>query len=246
MTNTKSVVQVNNIKKLIDLNGDKTNFDLSFNVKSLKGSPFDAIVVSQAQLDSGNPLEYKKVSQGIINGNIISDKNVYQNYFLLLKSDSPIECEVEVNIKEIPPKIEMANNNSPPVIMPTHPQDTSIEQRNKTPKQPSKSPFNLKKILLILVGIAGIGLVIWFLYKKKPSKELENSNIESSFNQPTYILDQPDYVPVEINNTIDSEMPSILENNYVPPSAQLDSGSESLNTKFDNKLFNRLNNIKIW
>lgn len=239
MVNTKLVVQVNNIKKLIDLNGDKTNFELSFNVKSVNDSPFEAIVVSQTQLDSGNPLEYKKVSQGVITGNIIADKNVYQNYFLLLKSDTPLECEVEINIKEIPPKIEMdvPQYENIPQDIPT----SIVDGRYKKNKK-SESPFNLKKILLILLVIIGIGLVIWFLYKKKPSKEIENNSLETfipSIKEPTYILPT-----VEIKNDLEIE-PSILQNDYIS-SSQIDSVSDGLNTKFDNKLFTRLNNIKIW
>lgn len=89
------------MKQLIDLNGDITNFDLTFTATTKDGSPFDLLVVDQTTLDSNPSLEYKK-AQGTISGNIISDKGVYQNYFLLIKSETPCECDVSIDLKEIP------------------------------------------------------------------------------------------------------------------------------------------------
>ena len=106
---SKKTVLVNKIKQLIDLNGDKVNYDLNFSVTSKDGLPFDTIVVSQAKLDSGEELEYKKVLNGVINGNIVADKDIYQNYFLLLKADKPVECFVEIDIKDIPVNEEFLN-----------------------------------------------------------------------------------------------------------------------------------------
>ena len=73
-------------KQLIDLNGDSVNFDLNFLCESLDSSEFDVLVVDQQTLDNNpNNLSYKH-AQGKISGNISSDKNIYQNYFLILKS----------------------------------------------------------------------------------------------------------------------------------------------------------------
>jgi len=101
MSNIKNI-KLTPIKQLIDLNGDKVNFDLNFNVTSANKVPFDALVVTQKMLDSEAPLEYKKVLEGTINGNIVSDKGVYDNYLLLLKSDTPVDCQVTIDIKDIP------------------------------------------------------------------------------------------------------------------------------------------------
>ena len=64
----------------------KANFELDFQVEAKDGKQFDALVVTQEMLDSDTPLQYQK-ADGVISGKIISDKNVYQNYFLLLKSE---------------------------------------------------------------------------------------------------------------------------------------------------------------
>ena len=101
MSRSQNTYNVNQIKQLIDLNNNKTNFELNFEVKSLNGAPFKALVISEADLNSGNTLDYKDVVEGYINGKIINDKGVYQNYFLLLKADIPTECEVILDIKDI-------------------------------------------------------------------------------------------------------------------------------------------------
>jgi len=79
-------IKLNSIKQLLDLNGEKVNFDLTFEVVSKDKVPFETLVVTQKMLDSDEPLEYKKITEGIIQGNIVSDKGLYDNYFLVLKS----------------------------------------------------------------------------------------------------------------------------------------------------------------
>ena len=112
MTVSENIYNVGKIKQLIDLNSDKTNFELNFKVSSKNNLPFYAIVVNQRTLDNDDKLDYKHVTNGIINGNIVSDKNIYQSYFLLLKADEPCECSVTLDIKDIPANIPP----QPPVI----------------------------------------------------------------------------------------------------------------------------------
>lgn len=100
--NTNQVYNLSNIKQLIDLNGDIVNFTLSFEVVSKSNKPFDALVVTQEMLDSGEELQYQR-AEGSINGQITSDKDVYNNYFLILKSDEPNECDVSIELIEIQP-----------------------------------------------------------------------------------------------------------------------------------------------
>ena len=89
MSNTKKTTHVlGKIKQLIDLNGDSINFNLNFKVQSKDNSPFHVLVVDQDTLDNTPSLEYKE-AKGSISGNIVADKNKYQNYYLILKSDNP-------------------------------------------------------------------------------------------------------------------------------------------------------------
>ena len=92
---------ISSIKQLIDLNGKSINFHLSFSVRSLTKEPFDALVVTQEMLDSNEPLNYQR-ADGEISGQIKSEHGIYNNYFLCLKSDKPMEVEVIVNINPLP------------------------------------------------------------------------------------------------------------------------------------------------
>ena len=92
---------ISSIKQLIDLNGKSVNFHLSFSVRSLTKEPFDALVVTQEMLDSNEPLNYQR-ADGEISGQIKSEHGIYNNYFLCLKSDKPMEVEVIVNINPLP------------------------------------------------------------------------------------------------------------------------------------------------
>ena len=81
--------------QLIDLNGDLVNFDLTFTAISKDGTPFKAVVIDQQTLDTNPELQHNIAENGSIGGNIVYDKNVPQNLFLILKiHEKP--CEVEV------------------------------------------------------------------------------------------------------------------------------------------------------
>ena len=102
MTVTTKTYNVNQFKQLIELNETKTNFDINFEIKSKDNRPFKALVISESDLNSGNPIKYQDVAGGYISGNVNSDKGIFQTYFLLLKSDEPTECDVTLDIKDIP------------------------------------------------------------------------------------------------------------------------------------------------
>jgi hypothetical protein len=92
--------------QLIDLNEDSLNFEIEFSVTTINNEPFYISVVDQQTLDNGNDLEFKYVDEKTISGNIIQDDNIYQNYFLCLKSDNNSKVEVEIDKKIIRPSQE--------------------------------------------------------------------------------------------------------------------------------------------
>ena len=156
MEQSKKIYTLGKIKQLIDLNGDSTNFDLSFKVTCADDTHFHVLVVDQETLDNNQELEYKK-TQKTISGNIVTDKNIlYQNYFLILKSDK--ECTVEVElIKKILPK---PTENIQKF-------DQNLKLPKRTAAKPDSSEINWKKIGLIsVVVLIGLG-ILWFLYKRK-------------------------------------------------------------------------------
>jgi len=147
------------VKQLIDLNGDSTNFDITFKVVSRNHEPFDILVVDQTTLDSNPNLQYKRADKGEISGNLKHENNVYQNYFLILRADSPCECDVEVD-KKVLPKGQVQQPQPQPQAQPQ-------QQRLHAS---GKDGFNWVKILLVVGAIAVAGFVLYWLSKKK-SKE---------------------------------------------------------------------------
>lgn len=99
MTTTR--YNITSIKQLIDLNGKSVNFQLGFKVKSVTNENFDVLVVTQEMLDSNEPLNYQK-SDGEISGQITNENGVYNNYFLCLKSEKPMEVDVTITINDLP------------------------------------------------------------------------------------------------------------------------------------------------
>lgn len=159
-------------QQLVDLNGDTTNFDLSFIVTSIDGSPFDLIVVDQNTLDNNPNLDYKHVDSGTMSGNIISDKNIYENYYLCLKSDKNCEVEITIDKKEIPANIPV-NIPHPPHLVPKAPQYTHTQSSVIHPMK--RTNTNWKLILIVIIVICG-GLYLYYLYNKK--KEASSNMIK--------------------------------------------------------------------
>ena len=160
MATNRQTHQVGKIKKLIDLNGDTTNFDITFRVSSKNKEPFDILVVDQTTLDNNPSLEYKKVENGAISGNVVQDKNVYQNYFIILKSENPCDCDVEIVKKEIP------KAPPPPQAM----QQMAPSPLKNSGGKKSENGFSMVKILFILGAIAVLG-VAFYLYSKKSNEK---------------------------------------------------------------------------
>jgi len=163
MATNRQTHQIGKIKKLIDLNGDTINFDITFRVATRNKEPFDLLVVDQTTLDNNPNLEYKRVDNGSISGNIVQDKNIYQNYFLILKAENPCECDVEIVKKELPKTPMQA------------PQPVQAPVPSPLKNKKSADGFNWAKILLIVGVISAVGIGLYLFSKKSdPAKNSEN------------------------------------------------------------------------
>ena len=159
---SKTVYTINNVKKLIDLNGDLVNFDIYFKVTSKNREPFELLVVDQATLDNNPNIEYKIVQDGEISGNVKNDKGVFQNYFLILKAEleecfehcEECECEIEILRKELP-KFE------PP-----------------SPPKKIKKETDWTKVILVIGGIAAIIYLVYWLNLDRPNSPNQKSTLE--------------------------------------------------------------------
>ena len=245
MSQTKKTYVLNKVKQLIDLNGDSINFELSFNVTCHDDKPFKVLVVDQTTLDNSEELNYKEIKNSI-SGNIIADKNVYQNYFLILKSENTCKVDVELTKKELPLK---------PVLTEPSPPNPPIIRKMISP--PSQS-FNWQKIgLIVIIVIVGTGL-LWYFYKKnnessiesvKNNPDLHGDTHEKFLNTPNLNfgmnLDPNTYHPkTTFNSHINNNQTINSSNRSVDMS---DSYIQNKHTKGENNLsiLDRLRNTKI-
>lgn len=119
MTKEEHKLKIGKRHQLVDLNRDNTNFRLHFQcTSSLPEQSFQLCVASQKDLDSMEManLPFKDVI-GTMSGNIVSDKNQYENYFVVLRSEEECEVTVEIDLEpmgliemEEPKEIEKAVN----------------------------------------------------------------------------------------------------------------------------------------
>jgi hypothetical protein len=179
MVTTKKTYSVGKVKQLIDLNGDSVNFNTTFKVTSHNNQPFDLVVVDQTHLDNTQNLEYKNVDNGHISGSVKQDKNVYQNYFLVLKADNPCECDVEINKED---------------LVPTPQQVEKPVQLQQTPPKKDDG-YNWVKIFLVLGGLVCVGLIIYWLYRKKNSSNLDLVQPDIQLVQQTEVSNVPSQSP---------------------------------------------------
>ena len=159
---TNKTYPCSDVRQLIDLNGDATNFNAKFTLTSTNGEEFDMLIVDQTMLDNQKDLQYKRVTEGTISGKIELDKNVYQNYFIILRSDKPIEINVEIDFERLPDRMPV------PEQFPQH-------QHQPPPPPPKKSRLWVK----ILIGVAIIGAIVliyfMFFHKKGENKDVEGA-----------------------------------------------------------------------
>ena len=243
-----TIYKLNNIKQLIDLNKDKKNFELDFQVESSDGKHFDALVVTQEMLDSENPLEYQK-AEGFISGKIFADKDIFQNYFLLLKSSEPVECKVMINIKDIVPNL----NSNQPLQPPSNQQqpysgnfknqkdekESSLKKNKNNP--PKKSWFTLKNLIFVGLIILGAALIWYFYFNKKNEEKIPPTPVPQILNTDDItneITAKFDAISDGLNSKLSKNLLSINDN-ITNKISEMGDGisakvSDGLNSKIDN------------
>jgi len=190
MSTTTKTYNVNQIKQLIELNGNLTNFSADFIIESRDFIPFKALIISETDLNSGNPIVYQEVKDGKINGNITNDKDVYDSYFILLKSDVPTECQVTIDLKEVSLNPEIIRYQEE--LEQQKKDEERIRQLNEHKRQQEEEYFKSNKNKnkevkkknikcktnwFLILGFAAIVCVgIWYILKKKKSKSIDGHN----------------------------------------------------------------------
>jgi hypothetical protein len=224
---TTTVYNLNSIKQLIDLNGDRINFELQFKIDSTDGSPFDVLIVTQEMLDSGKELIYQK-AEGTIGGNIVADQGVYQNYLLLLKSDEPTEVTVYTQIRDLPVS-QQPQQPQPQQPQPQQPPQQQFQQQNVSSpiNKRKKNKINWSNIILIVVGIILLAIVCWMFYKYFTKEENKNQEI----------LDT-DKLTQDISQSLVSTINEKLNNSEDNITKKLSKTVDNINEKIDGKLNN--------
>jgi hypothetical protein len=204
---------------------------MTFKVTCHDDTPFKMLVIDQTTLDNNSDnLEYKEVTNSI-SGNIISDKNIYQNYFLIIKADKECKVDVELDKKDLP-----ITQNTTPTLHKLH---------KEMPETESESSFDFKKILLISLIIGGL-LLLWYLYSKH-TKEKNQTDIK---------LIEPQQLPqtdtsFNINKNLNSSYKPNMSFNSRRNSSASSSFDMSSNSSTDNEVnvkssfLDRLKNVKI-
>ena len=154
MTEFTKSYTLSKVQQLIDLNHDAVNFRLKFTVQSPdQDKVFHMVIASQSQLDSGDEIEFKDVN-GMISGEVENNNNVYQNYYMILKSSNPQTVNVSILLEQLPEYIEQQDNMNQDDI-----------------QHGSNVDFELMKKVILFVELA---VIVYYLINKygNPLKEL--------------------------------------------------------------------------
>lgn len=151
---------INERHQLIDLNKELTNFKLSFECES--ADEYKVYITNQNELEMKNLNELPmKTVKGKINGNIVADKNEYNNYFMILQSDKPTVVTVKVNLEPIhivdtPSKPEQEQGDVKP-----------LDAQNNEPLKKPQSKSNIFMIIIWIIIFVLLGYLIYIFYFQK-------------------------------------------------------------------------------
>jgi hypothetical protein len=113
MTRETHNLELSTRHQLLDLNREKVNFVLNFNIVAEDNKHFFVIILTQKEVDKyGNLDEIEmKTAPGKISGTITVKDNVYENYILLLKSNDNCKVHVDLDVEEVEPELKDVQEN---------------------------------------------------------------------------------------------------------------------------------------
>ena len=234
--NENKMVKLTKYMQLIDLNKELSNFDINFSVKERSGKSFQLAVVDQTTLDSGNDIPYETIN-GETSANLISNKDVYQNYFLCLKTienkSDNVVVDININGREIPAETvthttQNTTQNTTPQIVKT---ETGVVVFLKK---------NWKFIVAVIVLIA-IGVFVYDYYFNKSSTVNDNNSTPKLLESINDSLSpvKPDIECKPDNATTIETIPvQVTPTPPKPTLPQPPSPTSPLNTNLLNKLKN--------
>lgn len=93
---------IDNFKKIIELNKDLVNFYVKFDISSSDNKPFYMTIA-----DISEEYDFKYVEEGKIDGDFTWNENEHREFYLVLKSEEPTEVNVTLQINDL-----NTNNNN--------------------------------------------------------------------------------------------------------------------------------------
>jgi hypothetical protein len=233
--NENKMVKLTKYMQLIDLNKELTNFDINFSVKERSGKSFQLAVVDQTTLDSGSDIQYETIN-GETSANLISNKDVYQNYFLCLKTienkSDNVVVDININGREIPAETvtnttQNTTQNTTPQIVKTETGVVAFLKKNW-------------KVIVAVIVLITIGVFVYYYYFNKSSTVNDNSTpkLLESINDSLSPV-KPDIECKPDNATTIETIP--VQVTPTPPTQTLPqppSPTSPLNTNLLNKLKN--------
>lgn len=166
-------------KQLIDLNQDKTLFDIEVLVTHKdSNASFEAVILNQTELDSGN-INYKTFT-GQLKARLTNNKPIYQNYFLCIRGSGEVQYDIKLNPDPTP-------EPEKPLIPPMQP----------IVKKPKKESIFSMRTLLILLLVVGIGVGLYYMWSgsKTTIKKIESPIEAPVLTNTTPIVPAPIDVP---------------------------------------------------
>lgn len=147
--------------QLIDLNGDFKAFKTIIHIEPVEGSKYSVSFKTQEELDSGS-VEFTNVD-GVYDKTVTGADNVLQNHYMILRSDS--ECTVKITLERSELEIEIEEHQD-------EEQEDEEQEEDDKPKGKKEASMSIGKILLILLVIACIGGIIYyvFYFSQKPKQ----------------------------------------------------------------------------
>lgn len=120
-------ITLSKIKKLIDINGDIVNFNVSFRVRSHEGLDFESAIVDQNTLENSPTLPFRSSVNGEISGTMTVDSGLpLMQYFLVLKAEQTNPVQVEIAIEPTVQKPLQSVSSSPALSLKSFTQDNTL------------------------------------------------------------------------------------------------------------------------
>lgn len=171
--NRSEKITLDQIKKLVPINSDLTNFAANITITAATDNPFLVAVVSQDVLENTTELPYKSI-QKQVSLTLRNDNNKYEPYLLVLKSDTPQDVIVTINLQQSSP-VTVSNCGKQTAVYPTQPVGNYV-----TAEVPSTSEVVWYKDWRYWFVIAAIVAVILYFYSKNRKEKDEPVIVEMS------------------------------------------------------------------